>query len=95
MDFAVRLSFEADAFSTVFTFTIIGIAVVPFASMIGCNDCGTIESVNDDRSVLGLMSVNFSENTSVMSFCKSGGSGALVMLTAPSLMIVNCCPAGY
>ena len=55
------------------------------------NGCGTTESVKCSK-LLGLESVNFSENTSWMSFCISGGSGELVMLTWPWLMLI-CWPA--
>src|ERR1700722_4042421 len=67
---------------------------LPFASAncTGPNAFGTIESVKCSIALVFVLSENFSENTSVMSFWISGDSGASVWLMIPFEML-TCIPA--
>src|SRR5271155_3579473 len=64
----------------------------PRASLNGVNPVGTIESVKFCSDLVFVLSVNFSENTSVMSFCISGDKGASVWLKIPFAILI-CKPA--
>src|ERR1700684_505755 len=69
------------------------VTTLPFASAncTGPNAFGTIESVKCSIALV-LLSENFSENTSVMSFWISGDSGASVWLMMPFETLI-CIPA--
>src|ERR1700729_2778290 len=62
------------------------------AKLTGPNAFGTIESVKCSIDLVFVLSENFSENTSVMSFWISGDSGASVWLMTPFETLI-CIPA--
>src|SRR3984957_17635617 len=70
------------------------VTTLPFASAncTGPNTFGTIESVKCSIALVFVLSENFSENTSVMSFWISGDSGASVWLMTPFETLI-CIPA--
>src|ERR1700722_5432370 len=62
------------------------------ANCTGPNAFGTIESVKCSIALVFVLSENFSENNSVMSFWISGDSGASVWLMTPFETLI-CIPA--